>query len=320
MNRTTLLIALAALPAACSDPVAPLLWFDRIETPTIPTGRLALTAISGVDVFDMTAGSFEPVTDERSNCVNWHPDGRQMLLSDLVIVQVTGERTRIPMESDSIIGGCGEFTADGAWIFFEGRRATEESWASHIWRIRPDGTQLEQVMAGGLMPSPSPDGTRVAFKLYGSLMGTAVYYVMTRTIGSAAIDTISPPVLFCDNDPTCAGRITAVRWSPTGEWIAYAIKSAALLGGGPNVGLIKYGSLVRLVRPDGSETRYIGPPGSEPHHHGFQGDINWSPDGEWLVGPSFPGSRIRLVHLASGEGVMLNTSVGAFLSAAWTSH
>jgi hypothetical protein len=75
---------------------------------------------------------------------------------------------------------------------------------------------------------------------------------------------------------------------------------------------------VRLVRPDGSETRYIGPPGSEPHHHGFQGDINWSPDGEWLVGPTFLGSRIRLVHLASGEGVMLNTSVGQFLSSDWT--
>ena len=317
MNRIKLLIALAVLPAACSDPVAPLLWFDRIETPAIPTGRLALTARDTVNVFDMIAGSFEPVAEERSRCVSWHPDGEQMLLENLVIVQLTGERARIPTGGDSISAGCGEFTADGTWIFFEGRRATEESWASHIWRIRPDGTQLEQIIAGARMPSPSPDGSRVAFRRYGILVATGVYYVMTLTVGGAAIDTISPPVTSC-SEPFCAGEITAVRWSPTGEWIAYATKSAALQGGGPYISQIRYGSLVLLVRPDGSETRYIGPPGSEPHHHGFQGDINWSPDGEWLVGPSFPGSRIRLVHLASGEGVMLNTSVGQFLSADWT--
>jgi hypothetical protein len=317
MNRTALLIALAALPAACSDPVAPLLWFDRIETPAVPTGRLALTSLNyGVDVFDMIAGSFEPVSDERSNCVSWHPDGEQMLLENLVIVQLTGERARIPTGSDSILAGCGEFTADGSWIFFEGHRPTDGG--THIWRIRADGTQLEQVMAGAQMPSPSPDGTRVAFKRYGVLQGYAFYYVMTRTVGSEAIDTISPPIRLCESDPVCAGGITGVRWSPTGEWIAYATKSAALRGGGPYISLTRYGSLVLLVRPDGSETRTIGPPGSEPHHHGFQGDINWSPDGEWLVGPSFPGSRIRLVHLASGEGVMLNTSVGGFLSSDWT--
>lgn len=144
----------------------------------------------------MIAGSFVPVADERSRCVSWHPDGEQMLLEDLVIVQLTGERARIPTGNDSIIAGCGEFTADGAWIFFEGRRATEEHGVSHIWRIRADGTQLEQVMAGGQMPSPSPDGTRVAFRRFGVFQAASVYFVLTRTVGSAAIDTISPPIRY----------------------------------------------------------------------------------------------------------------------------
>lgn len=289
----------------------------------MPPGRLALTSHhSALDAFDMGTASLRHIADERSGCVSWHPDGERMLLANLIVVRLSGEAARISTGSDSIIAGCGEFTADGAWIYFEGRRPTEGNWVSHIWRVRPDGTQLEQITdGGGYLPSPSPDGARVAYMHHGVSGNATVNYVVTRTVASSALDTISPPIPFCESDAVCAGGITAVRWSPTGEWIAYATKSEALRGGGPYVGLTRYGSLVRLVRPDGSATRYIGPPGSEPHHHGFSGDVNWSPDGEWLVGPSFrDGGRIRLVQLASGEEVLLNSSSAGFVSSAWTSH
>jgi hypothetical protein len=209
MNRTMVLIALAALPAACGDPAAPKVW-DRIE---------------------IASPAFEADTVDA-------------IVSQPVVVTI---------------------------------------------RI--------------------PDGRPV--------LGEAVTYVVVASVGSAALDTISLPISYCATDRSCAGGITSVRWSPTGQWIAYAMKSKELGGGGP---LRRFGSLVLLVRPDGSETRFIGPPGSEPHHHGFSGDVNWSPDGEWLIGPSFGETRIRLVQLASGEEVLLNSSVGDVVSSAWTSH
>ncbi|HEX2168345.1 MAG TPA: hypothetical protein VHG09_14015 [Longimicrobiales bacterium] len=196
----------------------------------MPPGRLAIASRDGIDVFDMGTGSLQHIADEPSGCVRWHPDGERMLRENLVIVQATGEAARVPTGNDSIVAGCGEFTADGAWIFFEGRRATEDTW--FIWRIRPDGTQLEQITAGhGTMPSPSPDGTRVAFRRKGVLYAN-VQWVVVATVGSAALDTISPPINYCYLDAICAGGITALRWSPTGEWIAYATKSQELRGGG----------------------------------------------------------------------------------------
>lgn len=285
----------------------------------MPPGRLALAGREVIDVFDMGDDSLVHVADAGSPCASWHPDGEQVLLQNLVIASTTGAVARIPTGTDSIIGGCGEFSVDGSWIYFDGRRETDWPDASHIWRIRADGSQLEQITAGyrASHPSPSPDGTRVTFMQWGVVQGVSADFVVVATIGSAALDTIAPPVASCTVH-NCDRGITSVRWSPTGEWIAYTTRTSALAGGGPFVSLHRYGSLVRLVRPDGSETRYIGPPGSEPHHHGFWGGVSWSPDGEWLAGVSFPDSRIRLVELASAEEVMLNTAVGG--QPAWADH
>jgi WD40 repeat protein len=278
----------------------------------MPPGRLTLAGSDALYTFNMTADSLVRVVDAGSRCASWHPDGEHVLLDNLVIASTaTGTvAPRIPTGTDSILAGCGLFSADGSWIYFDGRRATEGQWISRLWRIHPDGSQLEQIAADrrAWMPSPSPDGARVAYMLEGIFHSWSANFLVVATIGSAALDTIAPPVSACTVH-NCSNGITSVRWSPTGEWIAYTTRTLELQGGGPYVSQLRYGSLVRLVRPEGSEPRYIGPPASEPHHHGFWGGVSWSPDGQWLVGVSFPDSRIRLVHLASGEEVMLNSAV-----------
>ncbi len=59
-----------------------------------------------------------------------------------------------------------DFSADGRWIWFNGER---DGTGAHLWRVRPDGTGLEQMTHGSEVdwfPHPSPDGGAVLFLRY----------------------------------------------------------------------------------------------------------------------------------------------------------
>jgi WD40 repeat protein len=315
MSRIIRTLLLAVIPAACSDPVAP-------PGTDLPPGRLAFTDGTAVYAYDMGGDTLTRLVDIRSRCVSRHPDGERLLLEDLLVLDSsTGLAARIPTQTESIIAGCGEFTADGEWIYLTARRSTEDAWISNIWRIRPDGTQLEQITSGhrAYFPSPSPDGTRIAYIREGILGSANADYLVIATLGTSVLDTIAPPISGCAVH-NCYTGITRMRWSPTGEWIAYATRSETLSNGARYASLLRYASLVRLVRPDGSETRYIGPPGADPHDYGFWGGVSWSPNGEWLAGPAYPDSRIGLVHIGSGDRVLLNEAIGQPWVVDWMSH
>ena len=58
-----------------------------------------------------------------------------------------------------------DYTPDGEWIWFNGER----SGAVDLWRIRPDGSDLEQMTADtsvNWFPHPSPDGRHIVYLAY----------------------------------------------------------------------------------------------------------------------------------------------------------
>lgn len=58
-----------------------------------------------------------------------------------------------------------DFTPDGQWIWFNGERAGQVD----LWRLRTDGTDLEQMTDDDLVnwfPHPSPDGAHVLYLAY----------------------------------------------------------------------------------------------------------------------------------------------------------
>jgi Tol biopolymer transport system component len=58
-----------------------------------------------------------------------------------------------------------DYSPDGAWIWFNGERDGRVD----LWRVRPDGTDLERMTSGETVdwfPHPSPDGARVLFLAY----------------------------------------------------------------------------------------------------------------------------------------------------------
>jgi len=179
-----------------------------------------------------------------------------------------------------------QYAHDGSNIYFSGVDSLTQCWG--IWRVHPDGTALEHVVADTAScgpnvyaspapywgSSPSPDGTRVV-------------YVGERNIpyigGILRVRTLTTGA---DTSLGVAGAFP--RWSPTGEWIAYD----------------SLGKLM-LIHPDGTghqvlldraDVQIRGP--------------SWSPDGEWLlfIGSPYYGcpdrttcfGGLKIVHVGTG--------------------
>ncbi|MCV0426445.1 MAG: hypothetical protein K5905_13305 [Roseibium sp.] len=63
-----------------------------------------------------------------------------------------------------------DFTPDGAWIWFNGERRDGKGGSSvQLWRMRPDGANLQQMTRDkrvNWFPHPSPDGRFIAYLAY----------------------------------------------------------------------------------------------------------------------------------------------------------
>jgi len=138
--------------------------------------------------------------------------------------------------------GWPRFAADGTWIYFAG--GTDGN--PNVYRVRPDGSALEQITSGGssTTPDPSPDGTKLSYT------GDGLIRIMTLGNASSLITSV---------------RGTQPRWSPSGNRIAF----------------LDAGS-VNLINADGSNARQITAGVS---YHDYSG-LDWSADGNWIIARS----------------------------------
>jgi hypothetical protein len=172
-----------------------------------------------------------------------------------------------------------QYSSDG-WIYFVGRAG-----GIGIYRVRPDGTGLVRVTTatpGGqeTHPSPSPDGTRV---------------VVMSTDFSGCTCTESFALRILDvatgvSSPMNVGGFWP-RWSPAGDLIAF------LNGAGA----------VSVVAPDGSGRRAVSGAGRP-----YDGPIDWSPDGKWIVATSssFESPGLHLIEVATSQTLPLAFTTG----------
>ncbi|HEX6133294.1 MAG TPA: hypothetical protein VFZ24_05010 [Longimicrobiales bacterium] len=289
---------------------------DTAHVSVVPPGTLAVID-SGVRLLDLESHAAPMIVSGATDaCPSWDPDASRVLLRGLRLVTPDGTETFLS-QNFGVTPGCGEFSRDGEWIYFEAGYATG-GIPSEIWRIRPDGTGVEQIttIAEGRArsPSPSPDGTRVAYVAQDN--NSLFEVLVVRDLATKKVDSISERIQVCC-DICCAGGISSVRWSPTGEWIAYTLKTWQHIHSF-SVRSWTHGSYIRLVSPDGLQLQHVAPAGLPPEHYGFLGGVSWSPDGEWLVGKAFYSDlRIRLVHVPTGDALMLNGSTRAYAEPAW---
>lgn len=131
------------------------------------------TGKSCIYTLPVTGGTPERVTDNvPSYWHGWSPDGATLAYVGrrgdgpfaLYTCPAAGGAETCATDAFDHIDGP-DYAADGAWIWFNGER----DGAVDLWRIRPDGTQPEQMTdddAVNWFPHPSPDGQHVVYLAY----------------------------------------------------------------------------------------------------------------------------------------------------------
>jgi Tol biopolymer transport system component len=148
------------------------------------------------------------------------------------------------------------WTADGSELYFSG---------TGVFRIPAEGGSLVEVLDwregfASYSPDLSPDGTRLVFGVNGSTLR-----LVDLTQSPPAVQTLP----MSGNSP---------RFSPDGQTIAYADKSA---------------SMIRLMDADGTHVRDVVP------SDGFFASVDWFSDGQRLVATTDVG--LEIVTLQTGQ-------------------
>ncbi len=201
---------------------------DSGTVSVIPQARIAYnSAQPSLSLIDLTGENMTTLVSSAGLAPAWHPDGTRVVYvrlgRGLFIVDLQGNVTEL--HTPGVSGATWpEYSSDGQWIYFHG---TQAGFGNRIYRIRPSGADMQLIgpsQGSGEMPTPSPDGRRVAW--VDGFRQLVIHDLATGT------ESVVPGTT----------NVYAPRWSPNGAWIAYTGHPGPLM----------------LVRPDGSDLRQVG--------------------------------------------------------------
>ena len=259
---------------------------DTVGVSVIPTGRIAAQAFSAAFIVAMNldGSSVDSITSPVRGSMDWSSvnhtfvmdvDGPEYLVEEDTLGNTHRVLTNSLMRSEFYP----RYSPDGSYIYFTGNDSVSTCYG--VWRIHPDGTALEQVVADTLHcgpqsyifgPSPSyatslsPDGVHLVY---------AVRTLRIRTLATGV-----------DTSLGVVGDVP--RWSPTGTWIAYD----------------SLGTLM-LIHPDGTGHQALVDRGDVWYPSNL---FTWSPDGQWLL--YHTSDRLVLVQVATGLQLPLAVTIG----------
>jgi hypothetical protein len=181
--------------------------------------------------------------------------------SKIFVVDSGGAERDLLQGTAFISAGYPRYDVDGTHIYFGGRDST----GFGVWRIRPDGSNLEQIAtanSGISSPGVSPDGLRIAYSDYDAL------WVLTIATGSKV--NVGSPAAF----PV---------FSPDGQRLAYFNTEGT----------------IAVANSDGTSVRQLNIPRIMKSDAG----LDWLPDSKWLITRDW--YTPILVNASTGESFAL---------------
>jgi len=259
---------------------------DTVGASVIPTGRIAAQAMLSnyVLIMDLDGSSKDSITPSvpPPRSMDWSPFSHRFAMDvfgSLLEMDTLGHTQQVVTNLLMRSAFYPRYSPDGSYIYFTGNDSISTCYG--VWRIHPDGTALDQVVADTLDcgpysytggPSPSyatslsPDRTQIVY---------AGRTLRIRTLATGA-----------DTSLGVVGDVP--RWSPTGAWIAYD----------------SLGTLM-LVHPDGTGHQALVDRGDVWYPSNL---FTWSPDGQWLL--YHTSDRLVLVQVPTGLQLPLSVTIG----------
>jgi hypothetical protein len=160
-------------------------------------------------------------------------------------------------------------TASGNWVYFSAFSATcgtAGDYCVHRATVGGGGVAPLLMPPYSRNPAPSPDGNLVAFTPGAFTNAIRVYDVVANSVSSWSVSGERP------------------AWSPTGTTIAYI-----------------NGGRVMTVNADGGNVTTLTPTTT-----GWNGQLRWSPDGNWLI--TRRDDALWLLEVATGTALRLGWS------------
>jgi len=261
-----------------------------------PTGTIVATTVTGVAIVGLDGSGYQPISVANSADKGRYPtwiSATEIAAQDgqyyPELLHITSGGTVTPLVVDTtttVFEIWPQASRDGAWIYFAGKVPNYSTSGLSIWRIHPNGTNLERVSPANsdgeaeTCPSPSPDGTKVVATTTrgGGTYQLAVINVATHALTPLNVSGIQP------------------RWAPAGDTIAYL--------GGPGW------TELWVVSSTGGGARRVSLPGRN-----YEFGIEWSPDRAWLVARSQYG--FELIQVATGAVIPLSSLPAGLSQAGW---
>ncbi|HWE43013.1 MAG TPA: hypothetical protein VG432_10930 [Gemmatimonadaceae bacterium] len=275
---------------------------DTAWASVVPPGRLAAVSSypSHFVLVNLDGSEYRSSASEKSvGYIAWAPSGARTAVQDnggatpycyyegfAAVLDTLGGEQQLHS-----VGDCSNFmeaqrtprfSHDEAWVYFERARYASGagSFGSTLYRVHPDGTGLEAVVApgdtvplAGMHPAPSPSGRYLVYMVYNPYPTTEFRVLDSVTGRTTAISGIDGALWMQRSD-----TLVALRSAPTPS--------------------------IALLLPDGSEVRSV--PYVSPWWSGFL-PYDVSPDGRWIV---IQRNGFELVSLESGLRLPLPFTVG----------
>ncbi|MCZ6916417.1 MAG: hypothetical protein O7I93_06560 [Gemmatimonadetes bacterium] len=183
-------------------------------------------------------------------------------MASISVMDADGSNRRVVFSDPSGSAFVPTWSPDGQWIAFGfgaffGARDTRPA---KVMMVRADGapqtTDLTKGTPNSGFPSFSPDGTRIAYRVWGEYDGKREYGIRVLNLADGSVKTLTTEL---DNFPS---------WSPNGDVIAFTRRSG---------GTEDYDYDIFTMRPDGTNVRRLtDAPGNDSHS-------SWSPDGKSIL-------------------------------------
>lgn len=244
---------------------------------------------SGLYAVPAAGGQAVQITDHWSTYPTWSPDGSTIYYRAdgdkpawglFQVAAAGGRRKEIPFQGEAlgipIPGGGPSLSRDGTRLCFAGvsKAVQGNPFPTAIYVIDSEGGKLLRLTepgSGGMAPTWSPDGKKIAFTRGEGITGEAVVNLFVVPAAGGEAHRIS----------VREGQVegSAAAWSPDGELIAYLGRDSTL----------------RVIPAAGGPSRVLASDLGRLRGHG----VTWSPDGQEIAFTA--GNRIWRVPRGGGE-------------------